>query len=57
VLGLISLGWVLSLDNFRSSLVLGGLRPTFRLDLVTGVCFVLIAVLMALGVTLPLAGD
>jgi hypothetical protein len=57
VFGLISLGWVLSLNNFRSSLVLGGLRPTFRLDLVTGVCFVLIAVLMALGVTLPLAGD
>jgi putative Mn2+ efflux pump MntP len=27
--GLLSLGFTLSLDNFRSSLVLGGLKPTF----------------------------
>ena len=31
--------------------------PKLNLDLVTGVCFVVIAVLMALGVTLPLSGD
>jgi putative Mn2+ efflux pump MntP len=29
--------------------------PKLNLDLVTGVCFVVIAVLMALGVTLPLS--
>ena len=37
--GLISLGWVLSLDNFRSSLVLGGLRPTFRESVKTSAIF------------------
>ena len=37
--GLISLGWVLSLDNFRSSLVLGGLRPTFRQSVKTSAIF------------------
>src|ERR1700759_4936157 len=37
--GLISLGWVLSLDNFRSSLILGGLRPTFRESLKTSAIF------------------
>jgi manganese efflux pump family protein len=39
VFGLISLGWVLSLDNFRSSLVLGGLRPTFRQSVKTSAIF------------------
>ena len=37
--GLISIGWVLSLDNFRSSLILGGLRPTFRQSLKTSAIF------------------
>ena len=37
--GLISLGWVLSLDNFRSSLVLGGLGPTFRQSVKTSAIF------------------
>lgn len=37
--GLISVGWVLSLDNFRSSLILGGLRPTFRQSLKTSAIF------------------
>jgi putative Mn2+ efflux pump MntP len=39
VFGLISLGWILSLDNFRSSLVLGGLRPTFRQSVKTSAIF------------------
>jgi hypothetical protein len=33
------------------------LSDKLNLDLVTGVCFVVIAVLMALGVALPLSGD
>ena len=37
--GLISVGFVLSLDNFRSSLILGGLRPTFRQSVKTSVIF------------------
>ena len=37
--GLISLGWALSLDNFRSSLILGGLRPTFRTSVKTSAIF------------------
>jgi putative Mn2+ efflux pump MntP len=39
VFGLISLGFVLSLDNFRSSLVLGGLRPTFLQSVKTSAIF------------------
>ena len=37
--GLLSLGFTLSLDNFRSSLVLGGLRPTFRESVKTSAIF------------------
>jgi manganese efflux pump family protein len=37
--GLLSLGWALSLDNFRSSLILGGLRPTFRTSVKTSAIF------------------
>jgi manganese efflux pump family protein len=37
--GLISLGFTLSLDNFRSSLVLGGLKPTFRQSVKTSAIF------------------
>lgn len=37
--GLISLGFVLSLDNFRSSLVLGGLKPTFLQSVKTSAIF------------------
>jgi putative Mn2+ efflux pump MntP len=37
--GLLSLGLTLSLDNFRSSLVLGGLKPTFRQSLKTSAIF------------------
>ena len=36
---LISLGFTLSLDNFRSSLVLGGLKPTFRESVKTSAIF------------------
>jgi putative Mn2+ efflux pump MntP len=39
--GLLSLGFTLSLDNFRSSLVLGGLRPTFVQSVKTSVIFAL----------------
>jgi putative Mn2+ efflux pump MntP len=39
VFGLLSLGFVLSLDNFRSSLVLGGLRPTFFQSVKTSAIF------------------
>lgn len=39
MLGLISLGFTLSLDNFRSSLILGGLRPTFRQSVKTSAIF------------------
>jgi putative Mn2+ efflux pump MntP len=37
--GLLSLGFTLSLDNFRSSLVLGGLRPTFMQSVKTSAIF------------------
>ena len=37
--GLLTLGFVLSLDNFRSSLVLGGLKPTFLQSLKTSAIF------------------
>ena len=37
--GLISLGFTLSLDNFRSSLVLGGLKPTFAQSVKTSAIF------------------
>lgn len=37
--GLLSLGFVLSLDNFRSSLVLGGLKPTFLQSVKTSAIF------------------
>jgi putative Mn2+ efflux pump MntP len=37
--GLLTLGLVLSLDNFRSSLVLGGLKPTFRQSVKTSAIF------------------
>lgn len=37
--GLLSLGFILSLDNFRSSLVLGGLKPTFPQSVKTSAIF------------------
>jgi putative Mn2+ efflux pump MntP len=37
--GLFSLGFTLSLDNFRSSLVLGGLKPTFAQSVKTSAIF------------------
>ena len=37
--GLISLGFTLSLDNFRSSLMLGGLKPTFTQSVKTSAIF------------------
>jgi manganese efflux pump family protein len=37
--GLLTLGFVLSLDNFRSSLVLGGLKPTFVQSVKTSAIF------------------
>ena len=37
--GLLTLGFVLSLDNFRSSLVLGGLKPTFIQSVKTSAIF------------------
>ena len=37
--GLLSLGFILSLDNFRSSLVLGGLKPTFLQSVKTSAIF------------------
>lgn len=36
---LLSLGFTLSLDNFRSSLVLGGLKPTFAQSVKTSAIF------------------
>jgi len=39
VFGLLTLGFVLSLDNFRSSLVLGGLKPTFIQSVKTSAIF------------------
>jgi putative Mn2+ efflux pump MntP len=39
VFGLLSLGFILSLDNFRSSLVLGGLKPTFPQSVKTSAIF------------------
>jgi putative Mn2+ efflux pump MntP len=37
--GLLTLGFVLSLDNFRSSLVLGGLKPTILQSVKTSAIF------------------
>lgn len=37
--GMLSIGFTLSLDNFRSSLVLGGLKPTFFTSVVTSAIF------------------
>jgi manganese efflux pump family protein len=39
MIGLLSLGFTLSLDNFRSSLVLGGLKPTFLRSVKTSAIF------------------
>ncbi|WP_160148952.1 manganese efflux pump [Amycolatopsis alkalitolerans] len=39
MLALLGLGFVLSLDNFRSSLVLGGLKPTFPQSVKTSAIF------------------
>jgi putative Mn2+ efflux pump MntP len=39
MLGLLTLGFVLSLDNFRSSLVLGGLKPSFLQSVKTSAIF------------------
>jgi putative Mn2+ efflux pump MntP len=39
VFALISLGFTLSLDNFRSSLVLGGLKPSFAQSVKTSAIF------------------
>ena len=37
--GLLSVGFTLSLDNFRTSLVLGGLKPTFAQSVKTSAIF------------------
>jgi len=37
--GLLSIGFTLSLDNFRSSLVLGGLKPSFHQSVKTSAIF------------------
>ena len=37
--GLLTLGFILSLDNFRSSVVLGGLKPTFLQSAKTSAIF------------------
>lgn len=51
--GLLSLGFTLSLDNFRSSLVLGGLKPTFAQSVKTSAIFGLWdAVAPALGIVI-----
>jgi manganese efflux pump family protein len=39
MIGLLSLGFTLSLDNFRSSLILGGLKPTFAQSIKTSAIF------------------
>src|ERR1700750_1666959 len=39
MIGLLSLGFTLSLDNFRSSLVLGGLKPSFLQSVKTSAIF------------------
>jgi manganese efflux pump family protein len=39
VFALLTLGFILSLDNFRSSLVLGGLKPTFLQSVKTSAIF------------------
>jgi len=39
VLSLLTLGFTLSLDNFRTSLVLGGLKPTMRTSVKTSFIF------------------
>jgi manganese efflux pump family protein len=41
VIGLLTLGLTLSLDNFRISIVLGGLRPTLRRSVKTSFIFAL----------------
>jgi putative Mn2+ efflux pump MntP len=39
VFGLLSIGFTLSLDNFRTSIVLGGLKPTFLESVKTSAIF------------------
>src|SRR4051794_32493265 len=39
MISLLTLGFTLSLDNFRTSLVLGGLKPTFRRSVKTSLIF------------------
>lgn len=39
MIALITLGFTLSLDNFRTSIVLGGLKPTLRRSVKTSVIF------------------
>jgi putative Mn2+ efflux pump MntP len=39
VIGLVTLGFTLSLDNFRTSLVLGALKPSLRTSLQTSLIF------------------
>src|SRR4051795_6205711 len=39
MIALLTLGFTLSLDNFRTSLVLGGLKPTFRRSVKTSLIF------------------
>ena len=39
MIGLVTLGFTLSLDNFRTSLVLGGLKPDFRTSVKTSAIF------------------
>ncbi len=39
MIALLTLGFTLSLDNFRSSLVLGGLKPTFLQSVKTSAIF------------------
>ncbi len=41
MIGLIALGFALSLDNFRTSIVLGGLKPTLRQSTQTSLIFAL----------------
>ena len=39
MIGLVTLGFTLSLDNFRTSLVLGGLKPSLRTSVTTSFIF------------------
>ncbi|TFB52265.1 manganese efflux pump MntP family protein [Cryobacterium tagatosivorans] len=39
MIALIALGFVLSMDNFRTSIVLGGLKPTWRQSMKTSLIF------------------